>query len=307
MKSKELAPIVLFVYNRPEHTKKTVEALKKNSEAKKSILYIFSDAPKKPEDEQKVKEVRDYIKNIKGFKQIKVKEREKNYGLSENLISAMNEVFKKHSRAIVLEDDDVPSKYFLKYMNDALELYDEEDKVGAISGYIYPIKKEFPETFFLNFFSSWGFGLWKRSWDLYDLDGRKLKKEIDNRNLKKLFNINNTYPFTRILRNQIKGNNDSWSIRFYASLLVNKKLVLYPKKSLISNIGFDNTGTHGQKRGIFETTTTQKPIRVEKIPLKQSPTAYKELQRYFKRIFWERLFSKIKRLFRHPLKELRNL
>jgi len=300
-------PLVLLVYNRPEHTKKTVEALKKNELANKSELYVFSDAPKKEKDKEQVEKVRDYIKKIKGFKQVKIIERKENYGLSKNLISAMNEVFQKYNKAIILEDDDVPTKYFLKYMNDALELYKNEKSVGAISGYFYNIKKELPETFFLHYFSSWGIGLWKKSWELFNLNGKELKKEIEKRNLKKLFNINNTYPFTRILRNQIKGNNDSWSIRFYASLLINKKLVLYPKRSLIKNIGFDDTGTHGQKRNIFETTTAQKPIKVEKIPSKQSPTAYKELQKYFLGIFWERVFSKTKGLIRNPLKELKNI
>lgn len=303
---KEISPITLFVYNRPEHTKKTVETLKQNPEAKKSLLYVFSDAPKKEKDKESVNEVRNYIKKIKGFKQVKIIERKENHGLAKSIIQGVTQVVNKHDRIIVLEDDLVTSPYFLKYMNEALELYRNEEKVGAISGYFYNVNKKLPETFFLRFFSCWGWAIWKDKWDLFEKDGEKLLEKIKKYNLKKLFNINNTYSFFRMLRNQTKGINNSWAIRFYAFLLVNKKLVLYPKKSLIKNIGFDDTGTHGQKRDIFETTTTQKPIKVEKIPLKQSSTAYKELQKYFKSIFWERVFNKIGRTIKNPLKEIRN-
>ena len=67
-----LAPIVLFVYNRPDHTKQTIEALQKNELAKKSELFIYSDAAKNENAEKKVNEVREYIKSIDGFKKITI-------------------------------------------------------------------------------------------------------------------------------------------------------------------------------------------------------------------------------------------
>ncbi|MCF7910675.1 glycosyltransferase [Candidatus Pacearchaeota archaeon] len=304
---KKLAPIALFVYNRLEHTKKTIEALQNNEFADKSELYIFSDGPKNKKDERKIREVRNYIKTIKGFKKIKIIERKKNFGLADSIISGVTFIVNKHGKIIVLEDDLVTSKHFLKYMNDALELYKNEEKVGAISGYFYPVKKKLPETFFLKYYSCWGWATWKDKWGIAEWNSKKLLSELRKRKLNRLFDINKTYPFKRMLRNNIKGINNSWAIRFYASLLTNDKLVLYPKKSLVENIGFDNTGTHGQKRKIFETMINLEPIKAKKISVKQNHLAYKELQKYFKSIFWERLFSKIKRLIKHPLKEIRNL
>jgi len=66
IKSYNLAPIVLFVYNRLDHTKQTIEALQKNEFANKSELFIYSDAAKNEESKQKVADVREYIKSING-------------------------------------------------------------------------------------------------------------------------------------------------------------------------------------------------------------------------------------------------
>lgn len=113
----KLAPITLFVYNRPDHTNKTIEALKKNKFAKESELFIFSDGPKKQEDASKVKEVRKYLKTIDGFNDVFIKESEKNKGLANSIISGVTEVINKYRKVIVLEDDLITSPVFLEYMN----------------------------------------------------------------------------------------------------------------------------------------------------------------------------------------------
>ena len=120
-----LAPIILFVYNRPEHTKKTLESLKINELASESSLFIFSDGSKNENDKKSVDEVRKYISTISGFKEIKIILREKNLGLADSVISGVTEVIEKYGKAIVLEDDIVTSKYFLKFMNEALDFYED--------------------------------------------------------------------------------------------------------------------------------------------------------------------------------------
>ena len=293
---KELAPIVLFVYNRLEHTKKVVEALKKNNFARQSILYIFSDAPKTEKDEYDVKQVRDYIKTIKGFKMVKINEREENYGVAKNLIQAITEVINKYEKVIMLEDDDVTSKYFLEYMNDALNFYEDDKRVLQISPYIYPTKDKLPKTFFLPLVNSWGFGTWKRAWDYFEEDGKKLLTSIEKKEINKKFDIEGTYPYTKMLKNQIKGKNDSWAIRLYASFFLKNGLILYPNKSLVKNIGFDDTGTHGNKTEMFDTTISDSKINIKKITVKINKEAYKSLQKYFKSIFFKRAFNKIGRM-----------
>ena len=185
------APIALIVYNRLTNTKETVNALSKNMLAKESDLTIFSDGPKADKDIEKVNEVRNYLKTITGFKSITIIESAVNKGLAASIISGVTEIVNKYTRIIVLEDDLVTSPYFLTYMNDALEMYENEEKVASIHGFIYPVKKELPETFFIKGADCWGWATWKRAWDLFESDGLKLLNELKNRKLTKEFNFNN--------------------------------------------------------------------------------------------------------------------
>ncbi len=131
-----LAPIILFTYNRPWHTRQTIEALQKNLYADKSRLIILSDGPKTEIDVPKVQKVREYIKTVKGFRSIEIIEREKNWGLANNIIDGVTRIINEYGKIIVLEDDIVTSPYFLKFMNEALEFYKDEERVMHISGYM---------------------------------------------------------------------------------------------------------------------------------------------------------------------------
>jgi len=135
----KLAPIVLFVYNRPEHTRRTVKALQKNKLAIESELIIYSDAHTNISVKEGTDEVRGYIKNIDGFKKVTIIERDKNWGLAASIIDGVTKIINKYGRVIVLEDDLVTSPYFLNFMNNALVFYENEDKVWHISGWNYPI------------------------------------------------------------------------------------------------------------------------------------------------------------------------
>lgn len=161
-----LAPIALFVYNRPMHTRQTVEALLANELAAESDLIIFADGAKSGKDADAVQEVREYIHSISGFKSIKINEQDTNQGLANSVIAGVTEVVNESGRIIVLEDDMVTSPYFLNYMNDSLEMYKDEDKVISIHGYMYPVKEKLPETFFLQGADCWGWATWKRGYYL---------------------------------------------------------------------------------------------------------------------------------------------
>ena len=158
------APIVLFVYNRPGHTKQVLEALQNNKGAKESPLVVYSDAASTNEDAIRVQEVRSYIQGVRGFSSVTLIEREKNYGLSRSIIEGVSEVLSKHPSVIVLEDDLVTSPYFLSYMNQGLQLYEKEEKVISLHGYMYPVKARLPETFFLRGADCWGWATWRRGW-----------------------------------------------------------------------------------------------------------------------------------------------
>ncbi|GAA0486560.1 glycosyltransferase [Salinibacillus aidingensis] len=241
------APIILFVYNRPENTLKTLEALKNNNLAQESELYIYSDGPKKHEDLKKVEEVRNIINDIKGFKSVYIYCYEENQGLANSVINGVTKVFKNYDKVIVLEDDLLTSKNFLTFINEALNFYKFDNDIWSISGYTPNLS--FPDSYQSNIYvspraSSWGWGTWKDRWKLIDWDIKDYHEFKNNGKSRRLFNYagNDLSP---MLDDQIKGIIDSWAIRWCYNQFKLNKLTVYPRQSFVVNIGFDNDATHG--------------------------------------------------------------
>ncbi len=204
---------------------------------------------------------------------MKVVKRKTNLGLSQSIISGVNEVLEEHESIIVLEDDIIPSPFFLKYMNEALNKYSVIDRVGCIHAYSYPCSNPLPDTFFLRGADCWGWGTWKNSWNLFQENGQTLLDKILKSELSYQFDLDGTYPFTQMLRDQISGRNDSWAIRWHASMFLANKLCLYPGKSLVKNIGCDGSGTNCQQTSKFDSAESEIPITIKKIKLNESSTA----------------------------------
>lgn len=276
------APIVLFVYNRLEHTKQTLQALKANALAVDSDLFIYSDGPRSEAEITNIQEVRKYIKSVKGFNSVTVVERNKNYGLANSIIDGVTNICNRYGKVIVLEDDIVTSPYFLDYMNNALEVYKDEAQVASIHGYTYPTTNTLPESFFIRGADCWGWATWQRAWEFFETDGKKLLKSLQDQNLIDRFDFNHTYPFSRMLEDQIKGKNNSWAIRWHATCFIKNFLTLYPGQSLIQNIGFDNSGTHCSNTDIYNQTVSIKPIKLQKLKIVENEFARKEFESFFR-------------------------
>lgn len=239
-----LAPIVLFVYNRPDHTKQTVEALQKNELAIDSELFIYSDAAKNENAEQKVNEVREYIKNIDGFKKVTIVEREKNWGLANSIIDGVTKIVNEYGKIIVLEDDLVTSPYFLKFMNEALEFYKDEEKVWHISGWNYPIySEEKNETFLWKKMNCWGWSTWKSKWEYFEKKPKELINSFKNNEIKEFDLDGIDFNWQQIIKNYDKQIN-TWAVFWHASIFKNKGLCLNPYTSFVTNIGHDGSGVH---------------------------------------------------------------
>lgn len=296
-----LAPIVLFTYRRPKHTMQTVEALLRNKEASFSDLIIYSDGPKDEKAVEGVKKNREYIRTITGFKSIQIIERSHNWGLANSIIDGVTTVINKYGKGIIVEDDLITSPFFLQFMNEALELYEDSLDVISIHGYMYPVKKKMPESFFIKTADCWGWATWKRGWDLFNPDSKELLAEIEHKKKCREFDFNNSYPYTDMLKAQIRGEVDSWAIRWYASALVNNKLTLYPGRSLVFQNGMDGVdGTHCGEDMRYIVELSQTPIKLEKLVTKESKRARKAMTDYFvsllprkvrKKRFWTNLFS----------------
>ena len=270
--------------------------------ARESELIIFSDGPRSESDKEEVDSVREYIRTVTGFKKVDIVEREINAGLAPSIITGVTEIVNNYGRVIVLEDDLVTSQFFLRYMNDALEFYKDEERVISIHGYLYPLGSALPETFFLRGADCWGWATWKRGWDLFEPDGLKLLAELKERKLVKQFDLNGAHAYTRMLKWQARGSLDSWAIRWHASAFLLDKLTLYPGVSLINNIGFDTSGTHSYlATDDFEVTLAQMPITLKPIPLAENECAVREFENYFRSVNSLRnlLHKILARLVRH--------
>lgn len=290
----QYAPIALFTYNRADHTKQAVESLLKNEEAKYSDLFIFSDGPKNEKTAEGVKANREYLQSFKreqdsfpsgrgGVGSVTIIEREKNWGLANSLIAGITEIVNKYGRVIVVEDDLILSPYFLKFMNDALEKYKDEERVASISAFLNPVEGKVPNTFFLRYFACWGWATWKRGWDILINDDRVLLKRL--RWKKNDFNIGGTGPFYGILYCDKVGLNDSWAVRFYASQFLAGKLQLFPGKTMAVQTGTDGSGTHGTSvNHTFDNMQLcQEPLELGDIPVEESREMYGRFSEFYGR------------------------
>lgn len=250
-----LAPIVLFVYNRPEHTIKTIDALKKNDLASESELFIFSDAPKNEVDINNVNKVRNIIENVEGFKKVNIIKAIQNKGLAKSVIDGVTDIINRYGKIIVLEDDLITSPSFLCYMNKALDFYCEKSNIWSISGYVpkLSIPKDYRnDIFIVPRACSWGWATWKDRWNVIDWEIEDYTSFKNNRKARRSFNTagNDMSP---MLDDQIRGHINSWAIRWCYSQFKNQSYTVYPNESFIKNIGTQGESTHGSISNRFDT------------------------------------------------------
>lgn len=295
-----LAPIVLFVYNRPWHTEQTLNALLLNPLADQSTLYIYADGPKKDATEDallNIKKTREVIKSKTWCKEVLVIEANINKGLSNSIIDGVTEVINRHGKIIVLEDDLVTDPFFLTYMNKNLDLYANNTAVMSIHGFMYPVKKKILSSFFLKGADCWGWATWKRGWDLFENDTSYLLQQLEQKKLTKEFDFNDSYGFTSLLNLQSNNKIDSWAIRWYASAFLLDKLTLYPPISLVYNIGFDGSGTH-KDNNQYQGSHTSKInwFDIKEISAIEDKKAKKLIEHFFRGE--SPILTKIKKLFK---------
>lgn len=287
----QLAPIAVFAFNRPDHTLKTLEALSANPEAQHSTLYIFADGPKEglsKEKVEKVRELREMIRTKQWCGEVIIRESADNKGLARSISEGVSEVVNLHGRVIVLEDDIVTSPGFLAYMNKGLDLYEQDPKVMHISAYTPDInQKNLPDTFFLTFMSCWGWATWDHAWQSFQSDSAGLYQRLLTEKRLEDFNLGGAIKFSNYLKGNLTGRHNSWAIKWFASIYFKQGLCLYPRQSLVQNIGFDGTGSH-----YTEEKTQVDPMTVKEVlsaieidttqPMVENPIARKALTHFYK-------------------------
>lgn len=299
------SPIVLFAYNRPTHTQRTLDALSSNPEALESDLYIYCDGPKSKitdVDLKKINQVVDIAKREKRFKSVEVKVGEKNKGLANSIIGGVTEIVEKHGRVIVLEDDIETSSGFLEYMNNALSLYENNDDVMHVSGYMYPNKQNLPETFFFNVPLCWGWATWSKSWKHFNNDSLYLWNQLKSKNLLNSLDKFGSDYLSSQLADNISGKLNTWFIKWHASVLLQNGYTLYPKKSLVENFGFDNTGVHNGVHTEFKNDNLANIIKVESTDLVESKKAELIIKNFYKTVKEKPIEKSLKKTIKNKLR-----
>ena len=278
-----ISPVALFVYNRVDHTKRTVRSLLNNDLANDTLLFVYSDDAKSKEDVHSVEQVRQYISSVSGFKNITVVNRTENFGLARSIVDGVGNVLKLHESIIVLEDDIEVSSCFLRYMNEALAMYKEEKNVWQVTGYNYPINQVIDDsTFFFRGNSCWGWGTWRDRWTSYKKDIKQLEDTFSKEDIYK-FNFDGVAEMWEQVQLNKQGKINTWCIFFYATMFLNNGLCLYPTKSLVRNIGHDGSGTHCATSSEYtEQALSNEPVIIEKQPVIENKITFNEIRKYFK-------------------------
>lgn len=310
-----LSPIILFVYNRPEHTQKTIEALSQNTLACKSKLFIYSDAAKTPEQESSVHSVRNYIQAISEknlFDNVHIVERESNLGLAKSIVEGVTQVINEFGKAIVLEDDLITSEDFLSFMNESLEFYQNNNSIGSISGYspIENLPEDYTESVYLLPRScSLGWATWRDRWLQVDWDVADFDEFKENKKKIKEFNRCGSDRFDRLKR-QIEIGANSWSIRFGYWQFCANRLTVYSSQSRILNIGDDGSGVHDSSNAIYNTNFSNKAVQyiltepeIDHKIIKLAHKCYSggglsRIARYLRNNGFSRFESKVKKVFK---------
>lgn len=238
-----LAPVVLFTYKRLSITKRVIDSLRDNEECSKTDLIVYSDGPKRVSDNCEVEGVRRYLEGLTGFKSIGLIYRDKNLGLAQSFIQGITDTLTQYEKAIFLEDDNLLSKHFLSFMNEALNQYKDNERVICVTGYSWPLWPARKRPYFLRGAETWSMGTWRRGWSYFNGDGGALLRELNRRNLVKAFR-RDRFGFYEMLKRQVMGEIDSWGVRWWASAYVNDMYCLYPHKPLCVSIGYGEDSVH---------------------------------------------------------------
>ena len=279
----KLAPIVLFVYKRPGHAKQTLESLGNNVLADQSELYIYADGPKSdatPEDIQNINSTKQVIREKQWCKTVTIFESKNNKGLANSIIAGVTDIVNKYGKIIVIEEDVLLSPYFLKFMNDALETYKNNQKVLSIGSWNYFItSQKITKNFFLRYPDSIAWGTFDRAWKLFEEDGivllNKLKK---NKKLLKYLNTDGAMPyFEEMLCKQIDHKIDSWAIRWTGTAALHQMLTFFPRSTLSKHIGFGEGASHEDSDNDYNKhlVLADKSIEVIELPVQESRIAFR--------------------------------
>ena len=285
----ECAPVAIFGFNRPRHLERCLESLEVNREANRTDIFIFVDGPRNENDVRLVNETREIARRAYKFRTVTVVEQEFNLGLGASITSGISYVLKLHHSLIVLEDDLTVSRYFLSYMNQGLDIYKDNSNVGSIHGFNFNFEEPLSEPYFIRGGDCLGWATWADRWSLFSKDSAGTYTKLKKLNLIKAFDLDGSFRYSDILKNEIRDGFHSWAINWHASLFSYGKFTLYPGLSLIEYNGADGSGTHPIKNStLWDTKLSEKFAWDFPNNVVESKDGLQQLKKYYEKTYSSR-------------------
>ena len=296
----QCSPVVLFVFNRLAQTRITITALQKNNLAPFTDLIIYSDGPRSFEDDDSVCKVREYLRTVRGFKSIKICEREKNFGLASSIMSGLGEQFNNYESLIVLEDDVLVSRSFLSFMNDCIYRFKDEKDVWHISGWNYPLSTSFGvDVFKWQVMNCWGWATWKDRWCKFERKPVEQYNKLAENNLLR-FDLGLKGLFSNQILDNIHSKKKTWAVFWYLTIFLNAGRCINPIISFTENIGHDGSGVHSGNFNPYKQSSLNEKydldLRIDdQISLEVEQAIHKYLKR--DRMLSKRIIRRFSRIF----------
>jgi hypothetical protein len=239
-------PIVVIIFNRPDKTKILYESLKYY---KPSKLLIISDGPRNnfKNENEKVVQSRKVFEKIDWECEVLFNISETNLGCRERIISGLNWVFDKVEKAIILEDDCIPTNEFFIYMETLLDRYQNNKKISSVCGtnFLSDLYKVNDSYLYSKYCHVWGWGTWKDRWFKIDARLENLQKVKKTKFLKKYLGSYRAYLYWHWILGRVnKKKIDSWAYIWNFTNFINEDLCIIPSTNLLSNIGIGNDSSH---------------------------------------------------------------
>lgn len=275
--------IALFIYDRPQCTKKVLEALKRNHIEE---LFVFQDGLGERTNRAGWEQNADIIKKIDWCNVHYEKNKQKAHCLDEQIVYGINQVFEQKEEIIVIEDDCVVSDDCIGFFGKCFDTYRENKKVISIDAYLEPI--DVPKDYQLSVIaagtpSSWGWGTWKDRWEEFQRDFTIIKRIGNSMKNYRVFDSCG-YPIKKILTDYwLLGTWDLWWSMF---VLIKEGIAIRPVYNKVYNIGFENPGTHTSGESPWIIPISDKADAAGNYPLELEiePWAEKEFKKFYQQV-----------------------
>ena len=272
--------IVVFAFTRPDHLEALLGSLAQNEEFADVPVSVRIDGPRNSDEVALVNAVAEVAARHVG--EANVVRSVVNRGLRESIVGGVSDTLARYEQVIVLEDDLVVSRYFLRFMFDGLAVYASNSRVASIHGYRLP-GAPFGGNIFLRGADCWGWATWRDSWSEYRDDAGELLDELMRSEMTFDYTFGGYSPHLKLLAAASSGSSDSWAIRWHTSAYLRNKLTLYPEFSLVKNQGHDGSGTNTPAMSAYDVAISDRPLSVKQIPVSVSAVGWKAYSKFYRK------------------------